>query len=92
MQESDEAQQHRQGDVLELTCNGMVSCLYSTVMSGHSADSATHAIQQPFSKVIHCKLVYGGRLVMLCSTDTVKCMAVQHRHIHVLLIGIFRTS
>lgn len=44
MQESDDAQQHRQGDVLELTCNGMVSCLYSTVMSGHSADIATHAL------------------------------------------------
>ena len=37
MQQSDEAQQHRQGDVLELTCNGMVSCAYSMVILGHSA-------------------------------------------------------
>ena len=44
MQESDEAQQHRQGDVLELTCNGMVSCAYSVVIFSHSPDFTRHML------------------------------------------------
>ena len=45
MQESDEAQQQRQGDVLELTCNGTVSCAYSMVVFGESADFTIHLLE-----------------------------------------------
>lgn len=92
MQDGDEAQQHHQADVLELTCNGMVSCLYSIVMYGHNADSATDAFQQCASLQT---LIYGVGLGVLRSIDAVKCLAGHHSPFHVLLtdiLKIFRAS
>ena len=88
MQDGDKAQQHHQADVLELTCNGMVSCLYSIVMFGHNTDSATGALQQCAS--LQCSIYCVG-LGVLCSADAVKCVTGHNSPFHVLLIDIIRT-
>lgn len=57
MQQCDEAQQNRQGDVLELTCNGMVSCAYSMVILGHSVPVTPASIGDFISSCIDASLV-----------------------------------